>query len=472
MKRITRRDLLGAAARGGAGLLVLRGVPTGLLFGQAQAARRERIQIAQIGCGRMGRVDLQGVMKHPLARVVAVCDVDSKRLAAGKTLVEEFYRKQGEAKVDVAAVHDYHELLARPDVDAVVVTTPDHWHALVAIEAALAGKHVHVQKPVTYDVVEAIALRKAVRAKKIILQTGSQQRSSSPWPSFRVASELVRNGRLGRLKRIEIGLGTDKPTGRPPLAMPVPENLDYERWLGAAPQQPYMEGRVHPQGSLSGRPGWMTTEDFGLGMITNWGAHHVDIAQWAMGEELGGPTAVEGRADFMSGDLCTVHRGYHVELTYKNSAVVVLDDKFETGLNFVGDEGSLFCTRDAGPVTASDPKAADASGKLEPLRASDPKLLAPLPASALRWAPSSDHYLNWLEAVRDGHDPIAPIDQSSRSLTACYLAWLSMKLGRRLAWDAASERFKGDDAANARLGRAARLGEFDVTAVMKRAGLG
>jgi predicted dehydrogenase len=450
----------------------MRSLPAGLLLGPGQAARRERIQIAQIGCGRMGRVDLQGVMKHPLARIVAVCDVDAKRLAAGRALVEEFYRKQGEVKVEVAAVRDYHELLARPDVDAVVVTTPDHWHALVAIEAALAGKHVHVQKPVTYDVAEAIALRKAVRARKIVLQTGSQQRSSSPWPSFRIASELVRNGRLGRLQRIEIGLGTDKPTGRPPLEMPVPENLDYERWLGAAPQQPYMEGRVHPQGSLTGRPGWMTTEDFGLGMITNWGAHHVDIAQWAMGEELGGPTSVEGRADFMRGDLCTVHRGYHVELTYRNSAVVVLDDKFETGLNFVGDEGSLFCTRNAEPVTASDPKAAPQAAPLEPLRASDKKLLEPLPASAVRWAPSSDHYLDWLEAIRDGRDPIAPIDQSARSLTACYLAWLAMKLGRRLVWDAASERFTGDEAANGRLGRAPRRGEFDVAAVMKRAGLG
>lgn len=470
MKRLTRRDLLGAAARGGAGLLALRGLPAGLLFGRTTAL--DRIQIAQIGCGRMGRVDLQGVMKHPLARVVAVCDVDSKRLAAGQALVEESYRKQGEEKVEVAAVHDYHELLGRRDIDAVVVTTPDHWHALVAIEAALAGKHVHVQKPVTYDVAEAIALRKAVRARKIILQTGSQQRSSSPWPSFRIASELVRNGRLGRLQRIEIGLGSDRPTGKPPLEMAVPENLDYESWLGPAPQQPYMEGRVHPQGSLSGRPGWMTTEDFGLGMITNWGAHHVDIAQWAMGEELGGPVGAEGRADFMTGDLCTVHRGYHVELKYKSGALVVLDEHFETGLRFVGDEGTLFCTRSAEPVTASDPKTAAQEPPKEPLLASDPKLLEPLPAGAIRWAPSSDHYLNWLEAIRDGRDPIAPIDQSARSLTACYVAWLAMKLGRRLAWDPASERFTGDDAANGRLARASRHEKFDVAAVMKRAGLG
>jgi predicted dehydrogenase len=411
-------------------------------------------------------------MKHPLARVVAVCDLDAKRLAAGQALVQEFYRKQGEGDVQVAALHDYHELFARKEIDAVVVTVPDHSHALVAIEAAIAGKHVHVQKPVTYDVAEAIALRKAVHAKQIVLQTGSQQRSSSPWPAFRIASELVRNGRVGRLARIEIGLGVDQPSGKPPAEMAVPENLDYDRWLGSAPQQPYMEGRVHPQGSLSGRPGWITTEDFGLGMITNWGAHHIDIAHWAMGQELGGPTTIEGRADFMTGDLWTVHRGYHVELEYPKSVRVVIDDQFEVGLRFVGDAGWIFCTRNAEPVTASDPKSATKPPLLEPLRASDAKLLEPLKGDAVRWAPSADHYLNWLEAVRDRRDPIAPIDQSARSLTACYLAWLSMRLGRKLTWDAARERFVDDPAADARLGRAPRRGEFDIAAVMKKAGLG
>ncbi len=146
-----------------------------------------------------------------------------------------------------------------------------------------------------------------MEAKKIILQTGSQQRSERPWRSFRTASEAVRNGRIGRLKTIKIGLGLDHPSGHQPAPMPVPENLDFEFWLGSAPEQPYMELRVHPQDSLNGRPGWMTTEDFGLGMITNWGAHHVDIAQWAMGQELGGPLSVNAHAQFMKNDVWTVH---------------------------------------------------------------------------------------------------------------------------------------------------------------------
>ena len=202
----------------------------------------------------------------------------------GKATAQSYYTKQGESGVTVRTYHDYHDVLAAPDIDAVVVTVPDHSHALVAIEAALAGKHIYVQKPVTYNIVQSIALRRAVEAKKIILQTGSQQRSERPWKSFRAASEAVRNGRIGQLKTIRIGVGLDKPSGHPPAPMPVPATFDYDRWLGSAPKraQPYMERRVHPQNALEGHSSWITTEDFGLGMITDFGAHHIDIAHWGM----------------------------------------------------------------------------------------------------------------------------------------------------------------------------------------------
>ena len=261
MKNQTRRSFLKTAVRGGVGLAILPNIMPRSLFAADLPSRR--IHVAQIGCGREGREDMSGIMAYPAGRIVAVCDLDSKRLAAGKKLAEDFYQKRGESNVDVKSFHDYHEVLARPDIDAVVVTVPDHWHALVAIEAAIAGKHLYVQKPVTYNIAEAIALRTAV-----IMQTGSQQRSEHPWMSFRTASEAVRNGRIGKLQTIKIGIGLDKPSGHAPAPMPVPENLDYERWLGPAPEQPYMEGRVHPQDSFTGRPGWITTEDFGLGMIT------------------------------------------------------------------------------------------------------------------------------------------------------------------------------------------------------------
>ena len=257
MNNQSRRRFLKTALGGAAGLALLPGfLPARLLGADAPS---KKINVAQIGCGRMGRSDMGNVLKEPLARVVAVCDLDAKRLAAGKKMAEDYYTTQGEAGVNVRTYHDYHDVLASPDIDAVVVTVPDHSHARLAIEAAIAGKHIYVQKPVTYSILEAIALRKTVEAKGVILQTGSQQRSERPWGSFRKASEAVRNGRIGRLKTIKIGIGLDKPSGHPPAPMPVPGNLDFDRWLGSAPEQPYMELRVHPQDSLEGRPGWITT---------------------------------------------------------------------------------------------------------------------------------------------------------------------------------------------------------------------
>jgi len=439
------------------GLLVLPEIILARLFGAEAPSRK--IHVAQIGCGRMGHSDLGNTLTEPLARVVAVCDVDAKRLAAGKQMAEDFYLGRGEASVAIKAFHDYRDVLASPEIDAVIISVPDHSHALIAIEAALAGKHIYVQKPVTYSIAEAIALRKVVEAKKVILQTGSQQRSERPWKSFRAASEAVRNGRIGQLKTIKIGLGLDRASRKKPAPQPVPKALDYERWLGSAPEQPYMEGRVHPQDSPSGRPGWITTEDFGLGIITNWGAHHVDIAQWAMAQELGGPLIVDAQAEFFKNDLVTVHGAYHVELQYPKNIRVMLDNKYPLGIRFEGDDGWVFCTR-------SD----DGTGQPS-FQSSDKKILSPLDANAVRWLPSRTHHGNWLESIVANHPPIAPIQQSARSLEACAAAWISMKLKRKLTWDATTESFIGDDAANALRDRPARKPEYDFAAAMKKAGL-
>jgi predicted dehydrogenase len=458
MKNWSRRSFLKSTVPGGLGLAILPGIIPARLFGAD--APSKKIHVAQIGCGRMGRSDLGNVLAEPLARVVAACDLDAKRLAAGREMAEDYYTQRGESGVNVKTFHDYHDVLASPDIDAVVITLPDHSHALVAIEAAIAGKHIYVQKPVTYSILEAIALRKTVEVKKIILQTGSQQRSERPWGSFRKASEAVRNGRIGQLQTIKIGIGLDKASGHPPATMPVPGNLDYERWLGPAPEQVYMEGRVHPQDSLNDRPGWITTEDFGLGMITNWGAHHVDIAQWAMAQELGGPLTVDAHAEFFQNDLVTVHGAYHVELLYPKNVRVILDNHFETGLRFEGDEGWVFCTR-----------SEDGSDGQSPLRASDKKILSPLDASAVRCMPSKTHHGNWLASIAANRPPIAPIQQSTRSLEACAAAWISMKLKRKLTWDVATEMFVGDAAANSLRRRKARKPEYDFELELQRAGI-
>lgn len=466
MNTIHRRNFLKTTL--GAGALALPHIFPGSLFGANSP--NKKIQVAQIGCGRMGRDDMKGILGQNLARVVAVCDLDPKRRSSAKELVVQYYQKKGESSVDVTACANYHELLARPDIDAVVISLPDHWHALAAIEAAIAGKHIYVQKPITYSIAESIALRTVVRAKKVILQTGSQQRSANPFGTFRKATEAVRNGRIGKLQTVKIGVGLDKPSGKAPAAMPVPEGFDFQRWLGSAPQQDYMEGRVHPQNSFDGRPGWITTEDFGLGMITNWGAHHIDIAHWGMDQSLGGPSIVEAKADFMKNDVWTVHHNYHVEMTYPHNVQLIMDDKFANGIRFEGDEGWVFCARGGVAVTASDPNKPTPASKA--LYASKDSILSPLGSNDVhRWPSSPGHYQNWIESIIANRDPIAPVDQAARSLQACCTAWIAMKLGRKLTWDAAKEAFINDDEANALRSRKARTDEFDIQLVMKKAGI-
>jgi predicted dehydrogenase len=464
----SRRRFIQASVTGSAGLIFL---PRTYLFG-AQTPPSRRISIAQIGCGRMGMDDLRGTMAHDdLCRIVAVCDLDAKRLEAARTEVEQFYKKKGETTVDVKGYRDFQEVLARKNIDAVIVTPPDHWHAIVAVQAVLAGKDLHVQKPLTYDIAEAIALRTAVRAKQRILQTGSQQRSSKPWNTFRIATEAVRNGRIGQIKVIRVGIGQDKPKGAPPKEQPVPATFDYASWLGPAPQQPYMEDRVHPQTGY-GRPGWITTEDFGLGMITNWGAHHIDIAHWGMGMELGGPTSIEAKAGFMTNDVWTVHQTYHVEMLYPNGVQLIMDNTFPNGIRFEGTEGWVFCARTATQVTASDPTGANQRDGKKSLDASNPAILtSPYGPDAKRWMASENSYRNWLEAIATRKDPIAPVDQAARSLEACAAAWIGMKLGRKLSWDPAKEQFVGDAEANALRSRKPRSPAYDLARIMKSAGL-
>jgi predicted dehydrogenase len=470
MENNSRRDFLKKSIITGVGLVTLPQIFKQPAF--AGKSSNKFIQFAQIGCGRQGTVDYNGTMKHTdLCRLVAVCDLDSRRVEIAKNTVTEFYKSKEIADVGVQAYHDFHEVLARPDIDAVIVSVPDHQHAYVAISAVLAGKDVYVQKPMTYSVAEAIALRTAVRARKSILQTGSQQRSQKPWENFRIASEAVRNGRIGKLQTVKIGIGLDKIKGVQPTPQTPPETFDYERWLGAAPEQPYMEYRVHPQNSTDGRPGWITTEDFGLGMITNWGAHHMDIAQWAMGMELGGPLTIDAKAEFMKDDVWTVHTTYHVEMMYPNEVKVILDNNFQNGIQFEGTGGMVFCARGSERVTKSDP-VSDNDNKKGPLYASNESILYPrVGPEGKIWMPSADHYRNWLESIISRKDPISPVDQSARSLEACATAWIGMKLNRKLTWDSAKEQFINDKEANAMLSRKARKPEYDIANIMKKAGL-
>ncbi|MBM0106966.1 Gfo/Idh/MocA family oxidoreductase [Steroidobacter sp. S1-65] len=411
------------------------------------AGPNSRIRVGQIGCGRIARDhDMVGVLKSGMADIVAVCDVDANRAADGKKRVEELYRQIGGSAPQVSVHKDYREILERKDIDAVVISTPDHWHAEPALAAVLAGKDVYLQKPFTMTIAEGIVLRDAVARTKRILQVGSQQRS---WKQFRQAAELIRSGRIGQVRRVEIGLPID-PTAPDDPVQPVPEGLDYAQWLGPAQFAYYTEQRVHPRQGYS-RPGWLRNEAFCLGMITGWGSHHYDTMHWALDLESSGPSRVEGSAEFPTNKIWNVHGAYDVKLTYPGDIKVHVSDKHNNGLKFFGDDGWIWVTRD-GTATASDPS----SGKtMPPLDASDQRLLDPK-GLKVELPRSDSHHKNWLESVRSRKQPLAPAHIAHRSGSACIVSWIAMKLQRPLTWDVKSERFVNDEQANALLSRPER----------------
>jgi myo-inositol 2-dehydrogenase/D-chiro-inositol 1-dehydrogenase len=446
---VTRRRFLQTSMAAGA---TIAGFPTILpssVFGAD--APSKKIQIGQIGCGRIAHeMDLPGILKHDVARVVAVCDLDSKRMAHGKKFVEDHYNKQkgGDKAVAVKTYADFRELLKDPAIDAVAISTPDHWHSEPVVAAALAGKDIYVQKPLSMTIVEGRQVSDTVHARGRIFQIGSQQRSTT---NFRTACELVRNGRIGKIQTIEVGLPTD-PGGEVEPEMPVPANLNYEMWLGSTPLAPYTEKRVHPQNDF-GRPGWLRIDNYCLGMVTAWGSHHVDIAHWGMGTELTGPIAIEGKAEYPKTGLWNVHGPYHVEAKYANGATMIIDNKFTNGVRFTGSDGWIFVSRGGARATNSDP----ASNEGKALAASDPKILeSKLGANEIHLHRSNDHHLDWLTSIHTRKPAVTTAEEAHRSTSACILAFIAMKLGRKLQWDPAKETFVADNDANAMRSRPQR----------------
>jgi predicted dehydrogenase len=411
-----------------------------------------RINVGAIGMGRISRGhDLPGIWKHPSARITAVCDLDSKRVQDAIALVNGQYTKTtGKPYDGVKGYEHYRDLLANPDVDAVVISTPDHWHALIAIQAVEAGKDVYLQKPASLTIAEGRLLSNAVHRSGRIFQIGSQQRSS---PQFRYAAELVRNGRIGQLKTVYVGLPGD-PVGKEEPVMPVPKNLNYDMWLGSTPVVPYTENRVHPQNGY-GRPGWLRCEQFGAGMITGWGAHHLDSAHWGMDTEYTGPVEIWGTAAFPSSGLWDVHGDFKTEALYTNGVKMVVSGEYPNGIKFEGTEGWIFVSRGNETVTASDPVSRLKDSQA--LAASDPKIITSvIGPEEIHLYESKDHHGNWLDCVKTRRQPIAPVEVAHRACSACLLHHIAMKLPRKLHWDPLKERFKNDDDANAMLSRPQR----------------
>ena len=345
---------------------------------------------------------------------------------------------------------DYRDMLLKSDIDAVVISTPDHWHAQPAIEAALAGKDIMLQKPFSLTVEEGRLMCDIVKKKGRILQVCTQHRTSQ---QFRIAAELVRNGRIGKLQTVRVGFPGD-PFGQEEAEMPIPKNLNYDMWLGSTPEVYYTEKRVHPQNDYS-RPGWLRCHQFGAGAITGTAQHYFDLAAWGMDTEYTGPVSIEAVAEYPKSGLWDVHGDFMVKAEYANGVTCYTNSEYPVLIKYEGTEGWISAGPGKHRVTSSDPVPIEKNAKL--LDASDPNILtSEIKENEIHLYKAEDQHGNWLECIKSRKLPISTAEIGHRSGTVCLLSDIAMKLSRKLYWDPEKERFNDDDEANSMLSRPQR----------------
>jgi predicted dehydrogenase len=395
---------------------VAAGVPllSSRLFADGKAAS-ERITLGFIGVGTMGRYHLSSFLNMGDVQVLAVSDVVAERRDSAKKMVEDRYSKAAKGTYKGCDVYnDFRDLLNRKDIDAVVIATPDHWHSIPCILAARAGKDIYCEKPLTHSIAEGRRIVDEVAKAKVIFQTGSQQRSEFGG-FFRKAVELVRNGRIGKVKTIRIGVGGPAvPCDLP--EQPVPKGTDWDMWLGPAPTRGYNDV-LCPRGVHSHFPAWRNYREYAGGQIADMGAHHFDIAQWALDMDNSGPVKIEPPEGKATSGL---------KFTYANG--IEMFHGGPTDCLFEGTDGKVFVSR--GEIHT------------EPAAIRD----QPLGDKAFHVYPSNNHHRNWIECVRSRKQTICPAEVGHRSATICHLGNIGYRLRKPLTWDAVKERFAEDDA--------------------------
>jgi len=375
----------------------------------------------------MGLRNLQGFLLENDCQITAVCDVDAARRRPAVAEVNRHYGDTG-----CAQYNDFRELIARPDLDLLCISVPDHWHAIPSILGARAGKHIYGEKPLALTIAEGRAMVEAVHRYGCVWQTGSWQRSTA---HFRFACELVRNGRIGRLERVEVGIGIG-PRIDPQPVMPVPEGFDYELWLGPAPAAPYTEKRCHWN--------FRWNLDYSGGQVSDWGAHHIDIAHWGMDAEQTGPIEVEGQGDFPIDSLWNAAVTYRFQCHYANglTMVVASEDTFPNGVRWIGDQGWVHVNRNR--VTTSPERL------LKERFGPDEIHLYQSPPDR------QGHRRNFLDCVKSGAPTAATIEVAHRSITVAHLANIAMLLGRKIRGNPSSEQIQNDPTAQRMLSRPMR----------------
>ncbi|MBI2285022.1 MAG: Gfo/Idh/MocA family oxidoreductase [Bacteroidetes bacterium] len=423
---LSRRDFVGTTAKALAGFMI---VPRYVLGGKSQSGMlytppSDIINLGLIGGGKQGKILSSYFLKTEQIRFVALSEVYQSKAALTLEKIKSEYTKNPKYGTysDIPVYNDFRELLARKDVDAVVIATPDHWHAAMVVRAAEAGKDIYCEKPLALTVKEGRAMVNATRKYNRVFQTGSMQRS---WPEFRQAAELIRNGYIGDIKSIKVNVGPP-PKAYDLPAEPIPDGLDWAKWLG--PNVPVaFNAELAPPVSKDVYPNWRNYREFGGGMVTDWGAHMFDIVQWALGMDNSGPVEVaapDGKE--------------HAFLTYRYAnGITMTHEKWEwnNAIYFLGSKGELKVQR----------------GKLETTPASlKDKGIGENEQHVYK---SEDHYKDFLSAMRLRSKPICDVETGHRTASVCNIGNIAYQLNRKLHWDPVAETFQNDPEANALLGR-------------------
>ena len=427
-RQVTRRRFLEGVATAAAAPYVLTSAALGA---PGQAAASERITVGFIGTGSHGvGMNLRSYLPQADAQAVAVCDVDAGRARGAKELVEKTYAARTRAGEFAGCMitGDWREVVARSDIDAVMISTPDHWHVPISLAAIRAGKDVQCEKP-TFTVREGRLLAETVRRYGAVFQTSTEDRAVAVYHRM---AEMVRNGRVGKLRRIHVKLPAGPGSPGDPAPQPVPPELDYDMWLGPAPYVPYCPGRVHYH--------FRWVRDYSGGQLTDWGAHLIDTAQWGNDTERTGPVEVEGTGQAHSTGLYDTYHTYRIRYGYANGVEMIVESggvalRFEGTDGWVGNDGWR--------------------GRLE---ASSPELLTTKIGSDeihLYTCPAGEHR-NFLDCVKSRRDPYFPAEIGHRCCSVMHVGNIAMDLGKKLRWDPAAERFPDDDTANGLLSRALR----------------
>jgi predicted dehydrogenase len=433
-RSLSRRQFLAATA---AGAVVLQG--RGTAWAQSRPAPSERMTLAVVGLGERGFAVLHEFLQEPDVQVVAVCDVHElhyrerdwgtgKPLGRkpGQQLVNDHYARQVKSGTasGCQAYSDFREVCQRDDIDAVLVATPDHWHALITLAALRSGKDVYCEKPVTHLFAEGQQVCREVAARKAILQVGSQQRSDA---RFRQAVELVRNGWLGKVQRVEVGLppGYTQPMGRTEV-LSIPTGLDYDRWCGPSPVLPYMQARHHRW--------WRGHTAYGGGVVMDFIGHNNDIAHWGLNEEAGGPVQVEAVGwTFPATKVYDTPADYAIHCRYASGVTSVISNQFPVGCKWIGENGWVYVTR--GKISCSDHRWEDPAFHRGDWRVGE----------------SPGHVRNFVDGVKSRMECVAPAENAHRSITPGHLAYVSQTFGRPLRWNPATETVVDDPVAQQRL---------------------